>query len=44
MLRRIVALAVVPVVAVLGVGSPARADHNTAHTIFGCSSQSFFKA
>ena len=33
MLRRILAVAAVPVMAVLGVGSPARADHNTAHTI-----------
>src|SRR3954454_20595976 len=33
MLRRIAALAAVPVLAVVGVGSPARADHNTAHTI-----------
>ena len=33
MLRRIMALAAVPVIAVLAVDSPARADHNTAHTI-----------
>jgi hypothetical protein len=33
MLRRIAALAAVPVLVVAGVGSPARADHNTAHTI-----------
>jgi len=33
MLRRIAALAAVPVLIVMGASSPARADHNTAHTI-----------